>query len=45
MDDMSYSRSCDYDSRCFKQLKVMDDMDDSRSRELKRLNAMKNLAL
>ena len=43
MDDMGHSRLWDQSSRCYKVLKVMDEMNDSGSHELKPLDVMNYL--
>ena len=43
MDERSYSGSWAQGSRCYKQLMVVDDMNDPGSRELSPLNTMNNL--
>ena len=43
--DMTESGSCGPSSRCYKQLRVVDDMNNSRSHELMALDSMDNLGL
>ena len=45
MDDMSYFGSLAQGFGCYEQLKVVDDMNDSRFRELSPLVAMNSLGL
>ena len=42
---ISYFRSCDQGSECYEQLRVVDDMNDSRSHELKPLDSMNSSRL
>ena len=45
MVNMKDSTPCAQGSRCYEQLKVLDDMNDSRSHDLRPLDAMNNSRL
>ena len=45
VDNMNSSRSCGRSSRCYEQLRAVDDMNNLRSRELKGLDAINNIRI